>query len=99
MMLGSVSYSCLSDEHAPSRIGLQDPVQECGADTHNPAELAAMIPPARPPKCLSRAGTCDRGELLPSTVASFISEFIGRAVERVTVKKAAPAFRHYDGSF
>ncbi len=95
MLVGS--YSCLPSQHATCEMVPQDPETHISGCMNNPAELATMIPPARPLKCLSRAGTCDRGELLPSTVAFFINEFIGRAVERVTVNKAAPAFRRYQG--
>jgi hypothetical protein len=37
---------------------------------------------------------------LPPALSQFINTFLGeRAVARETVKKAAPAFRRYDGSF
>ncbi len=52
-----------------------------------------------PPALLSSSAraTDDRGVALPASVVSFLHEYIGQ--RRVTVNKAAPAFRRYDGEF
>jgi hypothetical protein len=80
-----VGLAC-SSQHAPELETMQG-----AAYNSDPARFPPPV----------RAGNSASGvTALPAPLAAFLHEFLGeRAVARETVKKAAPAFRRYDGSF
>jgi hypothetical protein len=64
------------------------------SSSSGPDSPVALHPPVRGGNSASDATA------IPASLAAFLHEFLGeRAVMRETVKKAAPAFRRYDGSF
>jgi hypothetical protein len=87
---------------------MQDAARYFGVKTDNHTNSGPLsssgsdAPRALPPK--TTHGQLGRGSSvsspLPPALSQIINTFLGeRAVMRETVKKAAPAFRRYDGSF
>jgi hypothetical protein len=85
---------------------MQDPARYCGVKTDNHTNSGPLSafsgpdsPVALPPPVRGGNSAREVAEI-PASLAIFLHEFLGeRAVMRETVKKAAPAFRAYDGSF
>jgi hypothetical protein len=74
-------------QHAPSSAGMQELAYN--------SEPVALLS-----SCVRGGNSAREGSAIPASLASFLHEFLGeRAVARETVKKAAPVFRAYDGSF
>jgi hypothetical protein len=86
-------------QHAPSLETMQGAECETGVNS-DPSSSGSDSPVALLSSCV-RGGNWQAVEHpLPPALSQFINTFLGeRAVARETVKKAAPVFRRYDGSF
>jgi hypothetical protein len=92
-------------QHNGAAFGsMQDPARYCSVKTDGQFNSGVFVSAPDTTVTDSSPVAATGGRLsvgaLPPVLSQFINTFLGeRAVMRETVKKAAPAFRRYDGSF